>query len=146
MKINQVLTSVLAISTLSAALFANAQTMQSDTMSSVLQSTKLIAVGAPTTGTLEIIKKADGSRVLNLKNIKTEAGPDLHVYLYVGNIPGKDAKNIKTVKYVDLGKLAAPFKGNYSYNIPANTKLEQFKSVVIWCDVAKVTFAGAKLK
>jgi hypothetical protein len=146
MKINQVLTSILAVSALSAALFANAQTMQSNTMSSVLQSTKLITVGAPTTGTLEIVKTANGNHVLNLKNIKTEAGPDLHVYLYAGNIPSKEAKNIKTVKYVDLGKLVAPFKGNYSYKIPANTNLEQFKSVVIWCDIAKVTFAGAKLK
>ncbi len=146
MKNNKVLTTILGISALSLAIFANAQTMKPDTMSSTLQSTKLIAVGAPTTGTLEIVKTSDGNRVLNLKNIKTEAGPDLHVYLYAGSIPSKEAKNIKNTKYVDLGKLAAPFKGNYSYKIPANTKLEQFKSVIIWCDVASVTFAGAKLK
>ena len=124
----------------------SAQTMKSDAMASVLQSAKLTSVDAPTTGTLEIVQNTDGTRSLKLQNLKTEAGPDLHVYLYAAAVPSKDGKNIKSVKYVDLGKLAAPFKGNYSYKIASNVKLTDFKSVIIWCDVASVTFGGANLK
>jgi hypothetical protein len=124
---------------------ANAQTMKSDTMGMLEKTVKLSSVGAPTTGIVEIVKQSDGSRIVRLQNLKTEAGPDLHVYLYAAAVPSKTAKDIKNAKFVDLGKLGAPFKGNYQYKIPANTKLESFKSLIIWCDVAKVTFAGAKL-
>ena len=123
----------------------NAQTMKSDSMGMLEKTVKLSSVGAPTTGSVEILKQSDGSRIVRLQNLKTEASPDLHVYLYAAAVPSKTAKEVKNVKFVDLGKLGAPFKGNFQYNIPANTKLEQFKSVIIWCDVAKVTFAGAKL-
>ncbi len=123
---------------------ASAQTMKSDTMAMLEKTVKLISVGAPTTGSLEILKQSDGSRVLRLQNLKTEAGPDLHVYLYGDAVPAKTVKKL-SAKFVDLGKLGAPFKGNYQYKIPANTKLENFKSLIIWCDVASVTFAGAKL-
>jgi Cu/Zn superoxide dismutase len=123
----------------------NAQTMKSETMGMLEKTVKLVSVGAPTTGSVEIVKQSDGSRIVRLQNLKTEAGPDLHVYLYAAAIPSKTAKDVKNVKFVDLGKLGAPFKGNYQYKIPANTKLESFKSLIIWCDVAKVTFAGAKL-
>jgi Cu/Zn superoxide dismutase len=124
---------------------ANAQTMKSDTMGMLEKTVKLISVGAPTTGSVEIVKQSDGSRIVRLQNLKTEAGPDLHVYLYAAAVPSKTAKDVKNVKFVDLGKLGAPFKGNFQYKIPANTKLESFKSLIVWCDVAKVTFAGAKL-
>ncbi len=146
MKIRTVVAALLTVSALGFAI-THAQTMKSDTMGSAMTTvSKFMTVNAPTTGTFEIQTKSDGSRVLAIKNLKTEAGPDLHVYLYAGAIPSKTAKNVKATKFVDLGKLAAPFKGNYNYSVPANTKLEQFKSVIIWCDVAKVTFAGANLK
>ena len=142
MKISPIFAALLTVSTLGFAV-THAQTMKSETMNKV---STFITVNAPTTGTLEIQKNSDGSRILNIKNLKTEAGPDLHVYLYAAAIPAKNAKNVKATKFVDLGKLAAPFKGNYNYKIPSNLKLEEFKSVIIWCDVAQVTFAGANLK
>ncbi len=130
------------------ALIANAQTVQTvTTVETVLNFAKLNSVAAPTTGTIAIVKKTDGSTVLRVQNLKTEVGPDLHVYLYGAATPNKDAKPaaVKAVKYLDLGKLPAPFSGYYEYNVPANTDLSQFKSAIIWCDVAGVTFAGASL-
>ncbi len=124
----------------------NAQTMKSDTMTSVSQTAKLFSIGAPTSGSLEIVKQTDGSSLLRLKNFKTEAGPDLHIYLYGAAVPTKEIKNLKTAKYLDLGKVVAPFKGNFEYKIPASAKLASFKSVIVWCDLAKVTFGGATLK
>ena len=126
----------------------NAQTVQTAaSVETVLNFAKLQTVNAPTQGTVAIVKKTDGGTVLRLQNLKTEAGPDLHVYLYGAVVPGKtaDAKTVKAVKFVDLGKLPAPFNGFYEYAIPAGTDLSQFKSAIIWCDVASVTFAGANL-
>ncbi len=122
---------------------SNAQTMTQ--ASAMTSSYKLSSVNAPTTGTLEIVSKADGTSLARLQNLKTEAGPDLHVYLYAASLPAKTAKDVKAVKYIDLGKLSAPFKGNFEYKIPAKTDLRQFKSLIIWCDVAKVVFAGTNL-
>jgi hypothetical protein len=128
--------------------FVSAQTVQSaTTVETVLNFGKLSSVGAPTQGSVTVVRKTDGSTVLRLQNLKTEAGPDLHVYLYGAGVPAKTdtAKTVKGVKYVDLGKLPAPFSGFYEYKIPANTDLSAFKSAIIWCDVASVTFAGAAL-
>lgn len=148
MNFKKILSAVFAVTALgfvASNYHVNAQTMKSDSMGMLEKTVKLSSVGAPTTGTVEILKQSDGSRIVRLQNLKTEAGPDLHVYLYAAAVPSKTAKEIKNVKFVDLGKLGAPFKGNFQYKIPANTKLGQFKSLIIWCDVAKVTFAGANL-
>ncbi len=148
MNIQKIVSAVIAVSALGlVAINTNhvgAQTMKSDVIGTLEKTVKLLSVGAPTTGSLEILKQSDGNRVVRLQNLKTEAGPDLHVYLYAAAVPSKTVKKLGA-KFVDLGKLGAPFKGNYQYKIPANTKLENFKSLIIWCDVAKVTFAGANL-
>jgi Cu/Zn superoxide dismutase len=126
----------------------SAQTMQTAAnVETVLNFARLNTVGAPTQGTLAIIKKPDGSTVLRLQNLKTEVGPDLHVYLYSAAIPAKDAKpaTVKAAKFVNLGKLPAPFSGFYEYKVPTGTDLASFKSAIIWCDLAGVTFAGATL-
>lgn len=142
MKNFRILSAAVVSTALSFAAISFAQTMMKDapTMNTMTSSFKLTSVGAPTKGTVEI-----GTTSIKLQNLKTEAGPDLHVYLYAAAVPSKTVKKL-SAKFVDLGKLGAPFKGNYSYKIPANTDLKQFKSLVIWCDVAKVTFAGAALK
>jgi hypothetical protein len=147
MNLKKIVSVVLAVSTLgvlASQYHANAQTMKAQKMGTVEKTLKLLSVGAPTTGTLEILKQSDGSRVVRLQNLKTEAGPDLHVYLYAAAVPAKNVKKLN-VTFLDLGKLGAPFKGNYQYKVPASTKLENFKSLIVWCDVAKVTFAGANL-
>jgi hypothetical protein len=152
MNFNKIAAAVLATTALGFATVSspvvNAQTMQTATsVETVLNFARLQSVNAPTQGSIAIVKKTDGSTVLRLQNLKTEAGPDLHVYLYAAGVPAKDAARatVKGVKYVDLGKLGAPFSGFYEYKVPANTDLGAYKSAIIWCDVANVTFAGAAL-
>jgi SHS2 domain-containing protein len=153
MNIKKSIVALIAAASFSAAIIptfisVNAQTVQTvTTVETVLNFAKLNTVAAPTTGTLAIVKKTDGSTVLRLQNLKTEVGPDLHVYLYGARIPAKDAKpaTVKAVKYLDLGKLPAPFSGYYEYAIPAGTDLSAYKSAIIWCDLAGVTFGGASL-
>ena len=152
MNIKKSVVALIAAASLSAALIpafsVNAQTVQTvTTVETVLNFAKLNTVAAPTTGAVAIVKKTDGSTVLRLQNLKTEVGPDLHVYLYAAAIPAKDAKpaTVKAVKYLNLGKLPAPFSGYYEYVIPAGTDVTAYKSAIIWCDLAGVTFAGASL-
>jgi hypothetical protein len=141
---------VLGVAAFSSTPTVNAQTMNSTMTTAydtVLGFANLKTVAAPTTGSLAIIKKTDGTTVLRLQNLKTEAGPDLHVYLYAAAVPSKTAtaKAVKAVKFLDLGKVGAPFRGFYEYNIPNGINLAQFKSAIIWCDQAGATFAGASL-
>jgi hypothetical protein len=140
MKNHSIISAAIVSVALGFAAIGLAQTMkQTPTTSTMTSSLKLVSVGAPTTGSVEI---TDGT--VKFKNLKTEAGPDLHVYLYAAAIPDKKVQKLGAT-FVDLGKLGAPFKGNFNYKIPVGTDLKQFKSLIIWCDVAKVTFAGANL-
>ena len=153
MNFKKIMTVVVAVSSLSFALVpavatVNAQTVQTtSSVETVLNFARLNTVAAPTQGSVAIVQKTDGSTVLRLQNLKTEAGPDLHVYLLAAAVPTKEAngKTVKANKFLDLGKLGAPFAGFVEYKIPAGTDLSQYKSAIIWCDVASVTFAGANL-
>ncbi len=152
MNIKKSVIALIAAASFSAALVPNfvahAQTIQTvTTVETVLNFAKLSTIAAPTTGTIAIVKKTNGSTVLRLQNLKTEVGPDLHVYLYAAALPSKDSKpaEVKAAKYLDLGKLPAPFSGFYEYKIPAGTDLAAYKSAIIWCDLAGVTFGGATL-
>jgi Electron transfer DM13 len=153
MNFKKIITAVVAVASLSFALVpaisgVNAQTVQtSSSVETVLNFARLNTVAAPTQGSVAIVKKTDGSTVLRLQNLKTEAGPDLHVYLYAAAVPNKEAngKTVKANKFLDLGKLGAPFAGFVEYSIPAGTDLSQYKSAIIWCDQVGTTFAGASL-
>lgn len=103
------------------------------------------ALGAPTTGTARLVT-ANGRTTLQLTGLKTEVGPDLHVWLYEGAAPAKGAKDADIAKgrYVDLGKLAR-FQGSFSFAVPAGTDLGKYKSVVIFCEAVKTAFGAADL-
>ena len=131
---------------------AFAQTAQTTPVIKVASGETLISSGvlseihAPTTGTIAIVKLASGKLVLRISNLKTEAAPDLHVWLHEkANIVAKDEAGLRSGKYLELGKLKGAFKGDSEYNLPANIKLEQWKSAVIWCDQFSVAFGVATL-
>jgi len=74
--------------------------------------------------------------ILTFKNFKTDDGPKLLVYL---------STDSTSSAYVDLGDLKG-IEGDFTYNIPANTDLEKFKIVNIWCVDFSVSFGHAELK
>ncbi|MFB9991637.1 DM13 domain-containing protein [Deinococcus oregonensis] len=104
------------------------------------------SLAAPTTGTAVLVKQG-GNTTLQLKNLKTEPGPDLQVWLYRNAAPLKGAKDatIAKGKYIKVGTLKT-FNGSFSYVIPKGTDVTQYKSVVIWCDQVKTAFAAAALQ
>lgn len=100
-------------------------------------------VGADT-----VVHKAEGTAKLVRTNpsevlvrfeddFKASNGPDLYVWLT------KDG-NTKN-GYVDLGKLKGNI-GSQNYTVPADTDLEQYTTVIIWCKAFSVLFGTAKFE
>lgn len=71
-------------------------------------------------------------------------GPKFHVYL----VPDADitpSTRVQDSMFVDLGRLKA-FTGSQNYPIPDGVDLDEFKSVVIWCEQFDVLISPAALK
>ncbi len=94
----------------------------------------------PTTGTARVIEQADGSRVLALVDFRTDAGPDLFVYVVPGAAEGNDVDGATR-----LGALKGNV-GNQQYALPAKLKLGRLATVVVWCRAFSSSFGAAKLR
>jgi hypothetical protein len=113
----------------------------------VLLTGKLITHEHETAGTVAVLRLADGSRVLRLENLDTSDGPDLKVWLTdAAVIPGRKGWHVfDDGKYHNLGNLKGNH-GNQNYVIPSTVKLDDFRSISIWCDRFNVSFGAAELK
>jgi hypothetical protein len=93
-------------------------------------------------GTVRVLRVADGARVLRLEGLDVENGPDLHVSLAAA---GPDAPNdAYDSGYVSLGRLKGN-KGDQTYAVPDAVDLSRFASVVIWCKRFSVAFGTAPI-
>jgi hypothetical protein len=88
-----------------------------------------------TSGKATIVKTVDNKLFLNIENLKTDAGPDLHIYLS----PDKTAKSFIDVK-------TAPANGTYALELDPSTDFNKNKFVLIWCKSFSVLFGSAELK
>ena len=86
-------------------------------------------------GMAKIIPLQDGSNILRLENLQVTNGPDLYVYL---------AADKSASDFVSLGKLKAN-NGNQNYNIPSQTDLTKYDTILIWCRPFSVLFGSAEL-
>ena len=68
-------------------------------------------------------------------------GPKFHVYLVPDANVTPDTE-VEATMYVDLGRLKA-FSGSQNYAIPAGVDLDDYKSVVIWCERFNVLISPA---
>ncbi|MEV7523486.1 DM13 domain-containing protein [Streptomyces sp. NPDC091371] len=106
----------------------------------------LISHEHTTTGTVKLVRLADGSHTLRLENLDTSNGPDLRVWLT--DAPVKEGvagwRVFDDGKYVSLGKLKGN-KGDQNYEIPAGVNPGDYGSVTIWCDRFDVSFGAAAL-
>ena len=87
----------------------------------------------PTSGMVNV---NEDKTVLSLNNFKTDDGPKLILYL---------TTDLDVNDYVDLGDLKG-IEGDFDYDIPANTDLEKYKYVVVWCVDFSVSFGHAELE
>lgn len=107
---------------------------------------ELISHEHQTSGTVRVIRLADGSRVLTLENLATSDGPDIHVWLAAAPvIPGDDGWYVfDDQPRVDLGQLKGNL-GNQVYPVPAGVDLDSLPSVTLWCERFAVSFGAAAL-
>lgn len=107
----------------------------------------LISHEHSTTGTVRLVRFADGSRVLRLEDLDTSNGPDLRVWL--SDAPVKEGVSGWRVfddgKHVSLGRLKGN-KGDQNYAVPAGVNLADYGSVTIWCARFDVSFGAAALR
>ena len=99
-----------------------------------------------TSGTVKILRLADGSRVLRLENLDTSNGPDLKVVLSDAAVkPGKAGWHVfDDDNHVKLADLKGN-KGSQNYVIPPDVDVADFRSVSIWCDRFNVSFGATEL-
>lgn len=111
-----------------------------------LSSGELISHEHTTSGTVKLVRLADGSHVVRLENLNTSNGPDLRVWLT--DAPVKEGRSGWHVfddgKYVSLGKLKGN-KGSQNYALPSDVDPSTYSSVSIWCDRFDVSFGAAEL-
>ncbi|WP_290061788.1 DM13 domain-containing protein [Amycolatopsis solani] len=106
----------------------------------------LISHEHETSGTVRIVRAADGSLVLRLENLATSSGPDVHVWLTDAPVkPGQAGWSVfDDGRHLDAGKLKGN-RGNQNYALPADVDLTKYTSVSIWCDRFDVSFGAAEL-
>lgn len=95
------------------------------------------APGHHGTGKATLGIDADGRAVLVFEDFSVTNGPNLHVIL------GETADGGGTG--VDLGKLKAT-DGTFSYEVPSGVRIEDVRSVTIWCASFPTVFAVAELE
>lgn len=88
-------------------------------------------------GTASLIETAPGTWIVRFEDFSVRNGPDLYVYL------SPDAGGY-TPDAIELGTLKAT-DGEFNYDVPAGTAVDQVRSVVIWCKGFAVLFAVAPL-
>lgn len=112
----------------------------------VLASGPLITHEHETTGTVQVLRLPDGSRVVRLDDLRTSNGPQLKVWItdapVIEGVPGWGV--FDDGRYVDLGDLKGNI-GSSNYPLPDDVDITQLNSVSIWCDRFNVSFGAAEL-
>jgi hypothetical protein len=108
------------------------------TTTNVLRTGSFVGVGDGihnAEGTAKVIPLQDGSNILRLEDLRVTNGPDLYVYL---------ATDKSASDFVNVGKLKAN-NGNQNYDIPTETDLTKYDTILIWCRPFSVLFGSAEL-
>ena len=101
-----------------------------------------ISLDHPTAGDVKIIETATGDRFVRFENFATDNGPDVKVW--ITDTSATDAAAAKDGTWVDLGAIKGNL-GNQNYPLPADLDLDDYTSVVLWCDRFSVPFGAADI-
>jgi hypothetical protein len=91
------------------------------------------------TGPVTLVE-VDGKTFVRFENVAIQNGPDLHVYLGRGMGGAYDGD-----RDLYLGTLKAT-NGSFNYELPAGTRVNDYRSVVVWCRAFTVLFTWADLR
>jgi hypothetical protein len=84
--------------------------------------------------------EVDGKTFVRFEDVAIQNGPDLHVYLARGSGGAYDGS-----RDLYLGALKAT-NGSFNYELPADARVAEYRSVVVWCRAFSVLFTWADLK
>ena len=87
-----------------------------------------------------VLFEFQGKHIVRFEDVAIQNGPDLHVYLGRGSGGAYDGS-----RDLYLGALKAT-NGTFTYELPAGTRLEDYRSVVVWCRAFAVLFTWADLR
>ncbi|MEO9327308.1 DM13 domain-containing protein [Gordonia aurantiaca] len=112
----------------------------------VLAEGGLISHEHSTSGTVSIIERPDGTRILAIDDLDTTTGPDVHVWLSRAEVVEGFSgwRTAAGPPHVDLGMIRGN-KGDQVYEIPADVDLADHPSVFLWCVRFSVSFGAAEL-
>jgi hypothetical protein len=116
----------------------NNTTSRTSTKQSTLRTGSFVGVGDGihnAEGIAKVIPQQDRSNTLRLENLHVTNGPDLYVYI---------ATDKSASDFVSLGRLKAN-NGNQNYDIPSETDLTKYDTILIWCRPFSVLFGSAEL-
>lgn len=122
---------------------ASSMSMTKKTEPTILVKGGFRGLAHETKGLAAVHQLMDNKRILRLSDFETSNGPDVHVYLVAAEV-AKDNATVKQAGFIDLGSLKGN-KGDQNYDIPADTDLNKYKSVSIWCARFGVNFGAATL-
>jgi len=94
-------------------------------------------------GQATLYELQDGSNLVRFEDFRTTNGPALVVYLAKHPSP-TEARHVSDGGYIKLGKLKGNV-GNQNYVVPPGTNIDEYNSVVIWCELFGVLFSPAAL-
>jgi hypothetical protein len=115
-------------------------------VNTLLATGTLITHEHQTSGTVRLVRLADGRTQLVVADLATSDGPDLRVWLTDRPvIQGRAGWHVfDDGRHVELGRLKGN-RGNQVYDVPAGTDLAGLVSVTIWCKRFAVSFGAADL-
>jgi hypothetical protein len=88
-----------------------------------------------TSGNVKLAKDAAGRKYLVFDAFKTDAGPDLRVYL---------AEDLKATNFSEITNKVS--NGSYQLDVDAGLDTEKKRKILIWCKSFSVLFGSADLK
>ncbi len=94
-------------------------------------------------GMATIFELVGGSSVLRFTDFEVTNGPDLKVWLVKASDVASSS-DVTESEWVSLGPLKGN-KGDQNYQIPEDVNVDDFGSVVIWCEQFSVLFSVARL-
>jgi Electron transfer DM13 len=97
-------------------------------------------------GHVTLYRSANGNLLLRFDDFSVTNGPDLHVYLSGNAAPKTKADlGVSGVLEIDIGPLKGSI-GNQQYPVPAELKIANYKSVVIYSESLAAVYSTARLQ
>ena len=94
-------------------------------------------------GIATIFASSSGSAVLRFTEFSGTNGPDLKVWLVKAADP-QSSDDVKQSEWISLGPLKGN-RGDQTYIVPPDTNVDEYGSVVIWCEQFGVLFSPSPL-